>query len=168
MNLILFLENLLFTAAATAILVAIGWAWKGATPYTLPRPLPAWFKIWFLTIQIGGVALPLAAIGWSLWEGHLRTATVLVWYLVMLGVQVLSESLSLRKFRSVVFVMVPYLYIPYRIVQLWEGLNLLSPEIESTWIQKLLLFEIVLWISNYTLDLSQLPRLLHWKLEETK
>ena len=66
----------------------------------------------------------------------------------------------------VVWVMVPYLYLPYSIWQLYEGLTLLSPEPELIWVRNLLIIEVVLWTLNYALDLSQLPRLLRWEVQE--
>lgn len=159
-------ENFLFVVTATSFFVGVGWAWRKAKPYDLPQPLPAWFKIWFLTVQIGGGVLPLVALVWSIWQGYSDVVTVLAWYFIVLVLQVLSESLSLRRFRSVVFVMVPYLYLPYRIWQLYEGLTILNPVSELIWIRNLLLFEIVLWTANYALDLSQLPRLLRWEIED--
>jgi hypothetical protein len=114
-----------------------------------------------------GVLLPLLAmLVWGVWWGYSSVLTVLSWYFVMLGLQILSEILTLRQFHSVVWVMVPYLYLPYRIWQLYEGLTLLSPEPELIWIRNLLIIEIVLWTLNYALDLSQLPRLLRWEVQD--
>lgn len=158
----IFQENLVFLAIATSFFVVVGWAWRQTKPYDLPQPLPAWFKVWFLTVQVGGIVLPLAAM--LMWWSNTRVLTVLLSYFLMLGLQILSESLSLRWFHSVVFVMVPYLYIPYRIWQLYEGLILLSPDRELVWVRNLLSAEIILWTLNYALDLSQLPRLLHWEM----
>lgn len=157
-------EDLVFLAIATAFCAVVNWAWRSATPYELPQPLPGWFKIWFLTVQIGGVLLPLIASGWAVWRGYSSAIAVLASYLLLLGLQILTESVLLRRFHSVVFVMVPYLYLPYRIWQLYEGMMLNSAD-ELVWIRLLLLAEIVLWVVNYLLDLSQLPRLMHWKLE---
>jgi hypothetical protein len=154
-------EDLLFLAIATGFLVGVGWAWRSAKPYELPHPLPDWFKIWFLTVQIGGVLLPLIGLGWGVWHRYSHVIPVLVSYLIMLGLQILTESLSLRQYHSVVFVMVPYLYLPYRIWQLYEGIGLNAAE-TFLWFQMLLLAEIALWVLNYALDLSQLPRLMHW------
>lgn len=160
----LFYEDLLFLAIATAFLVMVGRAWRLVKPYDLPQPLPDWFKIWFLTVQIGGGLLPLIGLGWGIWHGYSNVVAVLVSYGVLLGLQILSESISLRQFRSIVFVMVPYLYLPYRIWQLYEGMQLTDAD-ELIWIRHLLLIEIVLWIANYALDLSQLPRLLGWDIK---
>ncbi len=166
-NLYLLLENLLFLVLATSFIVIVGWAWRHSKPFSLPEPLPEWFKVWFGTVQVVGVLLPLLAmLVWGVWWGYSSVLTVLSWYFVMLGLQILSEILTLRQFHSVVWVMVPYLYLPYRIWQLYEGLTLLSPEPELIWIRNLLIIEIVLWTLNYALDLSQLPRLLRWEVQE--
>lgn len=166
-NLYLLLENLLFLVLATSFIVIVGWAWRHSKPFSLPEPLPEWFKVWFGTVQVVGVLLPLLAmLVWGLWWGYSSVLTVLAWYFVMLGLQILSEILTLRQFHSVVWVMVPYLYLPYRIWQLYEGLTLISPEPELIWIRNLLIVEIVLWTLNYALDLSQLPRLLRWEVQE--
>jgi hypothetical protein len=162
----LLLENLLFFAIATSFLVVVGWAWRQSKPYSLPQPLPEWFKVWFLTVQVVGGLLPLLVmLLWGVWWGYSSVLTVLIPYFVMLGLQILSEIVTLRQFHSVVWVMVPYLYLPYRIWQLYEGLTLLSPASKLMWVQNLLLIEIVLWTLNYALDLSQLPRLLRWEVQ---
>lgn len=162
-------ENLLFFAIATSFFVIVGWAWRKVKPYNLPEPLPGWFRIWFGTVQVLGGLIPLIAMClWGFWWGYYSVLTVLIPYFVMLGLQVLSESLSLRRFHSVVFVMIPYLYLPYRIWQLYEGLSLLNPASELVWVRNLLLGEIVLWTLNYALDLAQLPRLLGWEIDYQK
>ncbi len=137
-NLYLLLENLLFLVLVTSFIVIVGWGWRHSKPFSLPEPLPEWFKVWFGTVQVVGVLLPLLAmLVWGVWWGYSSVLTVLSWYFVMLGLQILSEILTLRQFHSVVWVMVPYLYLPYRIWQLYEGLTLLSPEPELIWIRNL-------------------------------
>lgn len=159
-------ENLVFVAIATSFFVIVGWAWRHSKPFSLPQPLPAWFSIWFGTVQVVGGVLPLLAMFlWGVWWHYSNVLIVLVSYLVMLALQVVSESVSLKQFHSVVFVMVPYLYIPYRLWQLYEGLTLISHQPELILLQYLLLVNIVLWILNYALDLSQLPRLLKWEID---
>jgi hypothetical protein len=168
-NLYLFLENLIFLVVATAFFAIAGWAWRDTKPFSLPEPLPEWFKVWFGTMQVVGIVLPLLAmLLWGLWWGYSSVLTVLIWYFVMLGLQILSESLTLRQFQSVVFVMVPYLYLPYRIWQLYEGLTLVGSQPDLMWIRILLIVEIVLWTANYVLDVAQLPRLLRWEMRENR
>jgi hypothetical protein len=68
-----------------------------------------------------------------------------------------------QRFHSCVWVMIPCLYLPYRIWQLYQGLTLLNPLPELIWVQKLLILETILWIFNYGVHLSQLPKLLRWE-----
>lgn len=84
-------------------------------------------------------------------------------YFVLLGLQVLSEILTLKQLHSVVWVMVPYLYVPYRLWQLYEGFELTTGRPDLVWIQLILTAEIVVWGINYLLDLAQLPRLFRWQ-----
>jgi len=158
-------ENLLFLLVSTAFLGGVGWAWRSLKPYRLPEPLPGWFRIWFVSVQIGGGLVPLGVLVWGLGGANSRIGLVLIPYLVNLGLQVLAESLTLRQFHSVVWVMVPYLYIPFRLWQLYEGMTLFAPG-ELSWFQALLAAEIILWIVNYSLDLAQLPRLLGWPRQD--
>ncbi len=166
-NLYLFVENLVFFILATSFLILVGWAWRNSKPFSLPQPLPGWFKIWFGTVQVLGAIVPLVVmLVWGLWWRDSRILTVFVPYFVMLGLQILSEILTLRQFRTVVWVMVPYLYLPYRFWQLYEGWKFLSFETDLAWVRNLLLLEIVVWIGNYVLAVTQLPRLLRWEVKE--
>ncbi|AFZ23881.1 hypothetical protein Cylst_1603 [Cylindrospermum stagnale PCC 7417] len=165
-NLYLLLENLVFFALATSLIVVLGWAWRDAKPFSLPEPLPGWFKIWIGSVQALGMLLPLLVmLLWGLWWGYTPVLAVLGWYLVMLGLQILSEILALRQYHSVVWVMVPYVYLPYRFWQLYEGWTLLGSETNLLWVRNLLILELVVWIVNYALDVSQLPRLLRWEVK---
>jgi hypothetical protein len=166
-NLDLFLENLVFFLCATSCLVIVGWGWKDAKPYSIPEPLPQWFKIWFITVQILGVLLPLVIMIFSvvLWD-YTGLFTVLLSYFLMLGLQILSESIALKQFHHVVWVMIPYLYVPYRLWQIYEGLQLLDSATQVWWIPNLLILEICLWSGNYLINLSQLPRLWRWQITE--
>lgn len=161
-------ENFLFFVTATVFLVIVGWAWRDAKPYSLPHPLPSWFKIWFGTVQIAGGLLPIVALLWGWWKGYESVLIALIPYVIMLGLQILSETVTLRQFQSVVWVMVPYLYVPYRVWQLYEGLSVLNSVDELSWVHNLLLVNIILWIGNYCLDLSQLPFLLRWEVQEPR
>jgi hypothetical protein len=166
-NLYLILENLGFFIVATGFIAIVGWAWRKVKPFTIPEPLPAWFKIWFGTVQVIGVLVPLVVmLLWGVWWNHSTVLTVLASYFLMLGLQILSEIITLKQFQSVVWVMVPYLYLPYRLWQLYEGLTILNSDSELMWVRTLLIVEIVLWTGNYLLDLAQLPRLFRWEVKE--
>jgi len=157
----LLVENIVFFTIATGFLIAAGWAWRSVKPFQLPQPLPHWFRYWFGSVQLLGTVPPLGALGWMLWQGDREGATVLGAYFIVLALQGVTESLALRRFHSVAWVMVPYLYVPYRLWQLYEGMQLTAGH-QGAWIQLLLVGEICVWGINYLLDLAQLPFLFRW------
>lgn len=163
----IFLENFIFLVLSTSFFVFVGWTWRDLKPMSLPEPLPGWFKIWFGTVQVLGGLLPLVVmLLWGVVWGHERVLTVLLSYYLMLGLQILFESLTLRRYQSVVWVMVPYLYLPYRIWQLYQGLIFLGSEAELMWVRYFLILQIIVWTVNYALDVSQLPRLFRWAVQD--
>jgi hypothetical protein len=165
-NLSLLLENLCFFLIATTFILIVSRGWKNAKPYTLP--FPSWYKWWFLPVQLLGGLLPLLVmLLWGLWWKYQSVLVVLGWYFIILGLQVLTEILTLRKLQNVVWVMVPYIYLPYRFWQLYEGFTLLSSEPDLVWVRYLLIFEVLLWLVNYLIDVSQLPRLLRWEVSSS-
>lgn len=159
-------ENLIFLVLVTSFLLWVGWVWRESKPFSLPQPLPSWFKAWLLIVLTVGVLLPLIAwVWWGFGLGKTGVVVALAPYFLMLGFQILSESLTINRFHSCVWVMIPCLYLPYRIWQLHSGLTLLSSESELMWVRYLLRLEIGLWIFNYGVHLSQLPRLLRWDVQ---
>lgn len=158
----LVIENGVFLAIANLFLLITAWAWRTAKPYHLPDPLPGWFRYWFLTIQIFGTIPPAIALGWGILHNNGGVIAIFAAYFILLGIQILTEILTLRPFQSVVWIMVPYLYVGYRLWQLYEGIHLLDRE-DLAWIRLILLGEIALWSGNYLLDLAQLPRLFRWE-----
>lgn len=156
-------ENLIFFSLATAFIAIMGWNWRNLKPFSLPEALPNWFKYWFGTIQFIGIVLPvIALIIWGFWQGYNDVIIVLTSYLIMLVLQIASEILTLKKFHSVVWVTVPYLYLPYRFWQLYEGLNFIPSTENLILVRYLLILNLIVWIANYILDLAQLPRLFRW------
>ncbi|MEM1366618.1 MAG: hypothetical protein AAGG02_01110 [Cyanobacteria bacterium P01_H01_bin.15] len=156
-------ENSLFLGIATGYLAITAWGWREVNAYELPRPLPGWFKYWFGSVQILGILPPLGALMWGIWQGESLVWQIFASYFLMLGFQILSEFVTLRKLSSVVWVMVPYLYLPYRFWQLGEGLSLIGEQADLAWVALVLILELVVWMINFLLDLAQLPRLLQWK-----
>lgn len=164
-NLYLFLENLCFFLIATTFTLIVSQGWKNAKPYTLPLPFPSWYKWWLLPVQILGGLLPLPVmLLWGLWWQHQNVVLVIGWYYIILVLQILTEIWTLRKLQNVVWVMVPYIYLPYRLWQLYEGFTLLSSEPNVLWVRYFLIFELLLWLGNYVIDVSQLPRLFRWEV----
>lgn len=165
----IFIENSLFVIISTSFLVFVGWVWRRGKPFSIPQPLPTWFKAWLSVVLVVGVVFPvLAIVLWGVWLNHESVLLALIPYLVMLALQILFEIVISKRFQSCVWVMIPCLYLPYRAWQLYSGLMLLSLESGTIWVQRLLLVEIVLWIFNYGVHLSQIPRLLRWELQPEK
>lgn len=158
--------ELLFVAIATSFFFYIGWLWRSTKPFTIPQPLPSWFRGWLMIVLIGGIALPIVAlVYWGVWLGDRAILTVIASYLAMLGAQILSESVTLNRFHSCIWVTIPCVYLPYRIWQLHQGLFIT----ENPQVQLFFWLEIALWVFNYGVHLSQLPRLLGWPhLEENQ
>ena len=164
----MFLENLLFFAISTVFLLITARYWRNAKPYSLPKSIPSWFKVWFVTVQIFGVFVPLIAlIWWGLWLNNNTVFAILISYFLMLGLQILAEFLSLRRFESVVWVMIPYLYVPYRVWQLYQGLTILEATPELMILRIILWINVAIWSINYCLNLIQLPLLFRWETEES-
>lgn len=84
----------------------------------------------------------------------------------MLGLQIVSE-IVVKNYQSPIWVTVPCLYLPYRFLQLYQGIELVSVESNLIWVKYILILELVLWIFNYGVHLSQLPRLLRWPSVES-
>ena len=158
----LLIENGCFVAIATLFLGVTGWTWRNSKPYSLPDPLPSWFQYWFGSVQFLGTVPLIIALVVAIREQQTDVIWIISAYFVLLAAQVLSEFLTLRQFQSVVWVMVPYLYVPYRLWQLYEGTTLTQLPNSLGWIDVVLLAEIFVWGGNYLLDLAQLPRLLRW------
>ncbi len=156
----LVLENLIFFLVATLFFGMVGWRWRNGRPFSIPQPLPQWFSVWLYIVLAVGVILPILAL--ILNGGDVNVQRTFIPYFVMLALQIVSESISVRRFQSCVFIMIPCVYLPDRIWQLYTGWTLLTHAESSIWVERLVLIEIALWIFNYGVHLSQIPRLLRW------
>jgi hypothetical protein len=163
----IFSEDLLFLVFSTLFLLLIGWWWRKARPFMISQ-IPVWFNAWLSLVIIIGFLLPLGVtFWWGIWQQNMTILNIFLSYYLIVGLQILFESIVLRKFQSCIWVTIPCLYLPYRIWQLYRGWVLLSANSELFWLQNLLLLEIILWIFNYGVHLSQIPRLMQWEEVET-
>ncbi len=98
----------------------MGWVWRESKPFTLPQPLPTWFKAWLSIVLVLGVVLPLISLVlWGFWWGETRVVVALAKrcalaqiaaYFFMLAFQILSESVN--KSLSLVRLGDDSLYVP--------------------------------------------------------
>lgn len=157
------IENLLFLTFATLFFAIAGYAWRDSKPFEIPKPLPSWFQGWLSVVLAVGIALPFVAmLLWGVWWRHQVVIIVFASYFIMLGLQIVSEIVVQKQYQSPIWVTVPCVYLPYRFWQLYRGVELVSVESNLIWVKYILILELGLWIFNYGVHLSQLPRLLRW------
>ncbi len=156
------LQELVFFVLACACL---GWA-QARLPVPLaafpgPRPVGPVFRVWLLIIWGVGLLLPLAALLVDgLLGGHATTRVALLPYFLMFFAQVASELVCWKKMRSPIWVLVPCLYLPWRLWQSVRGLEIADDGPVLTLITLYALA--VLWIINIGVHYTNIPRTLRW------
>lgn len=157
------LENLLFFLITTIILSLMAYYWRTAKPFSIPQT-PNWFRPWFILVQVLGVLFPLIAlILWGIWWRNTIVLSIFASYFLILGLQILTETIMLRQFQTVAWVAIPYFYVPYRVWQLYQGLITIGDDSELMLVRLLLEINIGIWMINYCLNLLQLPLLFRWE-----
>ena len=156
------LQNVVF------FLIASLYVWIGArraagtAPFPGPRPPPTWFKIWLVVIWLVGLVLPLVTLVIEgMLNGNRPVAVGLAAYLVMFVAQVATEIFVWKRWRSPIWVIVPCLYLTWRLWQCAWGMSL--PGVDgsalavTTWIA---LF--ALWVINIGVHFTNIPLTLRW------
>jgi hypothetical protein len=129
----------------------------GTASFPGPRPPEAWFKAWVV-----GLLLPLAAL---LYDGVIRgvgaAAIGLGFYLVMVVAQIATEIFVWKRWKSPIWVIVPCLYLSWRMWQVVWGLHLVQGQDSPlTHITFYALF--VLWVINIGVHFTNIPMTLRW------
>lgn len=149
-------------------LIASLYVWIGArrtvgtAAFPGPRPPPTWFKIWLVVIWLVGLVLPIVTL---VIEGFLRgNASVTIGlgaYLVMFVAQVATEIFVWKRWRSPIWVIVPCLYLAWRLWQCAWGMGL--PEADSTMLAHVTWISLfVLWVINVGVHFTNIPLTLRW------
>ena len=154
-------ENAMFLLFTLPCLV---WGWRrydaqAAFPGPV-TPWPAWFKVWFRVIWLVGIALPLGVSIYYVIRGEAAVAAVALGAYFFLFVIQIATELTCIRFRSPVWVAVPCLYLPWRLVQLERGLSGLEPEDGLMRVTLWLL--IALWTVNIWVHFSGIPNQMRW------
>lgn len=154
------LANLGFFAVACTVLAWAQWRTNPGPPFPGPRPTGAAFKAWLMVIWLVGFMLPLAALLIDgVLGGHRPVRIALGFYLLMFFVQVATEIFIWKRFRSPVWVVVPCLYLPWRLFQCWMGLQAVDgPPVSVGTLWALM----ALWIVNIGVHFSNIPNTMRW------
>jgi hypothetical protein len=156
------LQNLAFIAIAS-LYVAIGARRTANTAlFPGPRPVERWFKIWLVVIWVIGLALPIVALLVDgLIRGNRASAIGLGSYLIMVFAQVGTEVFVWKRWRNPIWVIVPCLYLPWRVWQCVWGLMLLAGTQAPLSIATLVAL-LVLWVINIGVHFTNVPLTLRW------
>jgi hypothetical protein len=123
-------------------------------------PWPAWFRIWFKVIWLVGGVLPLAALLIVGFGGDWALAgLVLGPYFVMFAVQIATELWAIR-IGSPIWIAVPCLYLPWRLVQLERAL--VTNDGTSLLLEATVWALIVLWVINIWVHYTGIPNQMRW------
>lgn len=156
-------QNLGFLGSVAIVLLWAKQRLGRAAPFPGPRPVGPAFKTWLIVIWLIGLALPLAAL---IYDGFLqsegRALLAITPYLVMFIGQVVVEIVCWKRLNSPIWVLVPTLFLPWRLFQIYQGLSLIGgPEtFPLTYWTLIALF--ILWTINIGVHFSNIPRHMRW------
>jgi hypothetical protein len=155
-------ENLAFFLLACACLLWARWRTLPGPVFPGPRPVGPGFRAWLLVIWLVGLALPLAALGFDgLVRGRSVVLLALLPYFAMFFAQVGSEIYVWKRWRSPIWVIIPCLYLPWRVYQQAVGLELTQgADVPLT--RFTLAALLVLWIINVGVHYTNIVNTLRW------
>lgn len=154
------LLNCAFLAVAAAILLWARLRTRPGPAFPGPRPVGPVFKAWLVVIWLVGMLLPLAALAIDgVAGGQGGTRIVLGWYVATFVAQVAFEIFVWKRWRSPVWVIVPCLFLPWRLFQVALGLMLLDGPLLT---QVTLWALLALWVINVGVHYSNIPNTLRW------
>ena len=113
------LANLGFFVCACGILLWAQWRTQPGPVFPGPQPVGPIFKVWLVVIWLVGMILPLIAVV-AEWSQPVQLA--LLPYFATFILQIATELFVWKRWRSPVWVLVPCLYLPWRLFQSGWGL----------------------------------------------
>jgi len=150
--------NLGFVLCATGVLLWARWRTRPGPVFPGPPPVGPIFKVWLVVIWAVGLMLPIVALA-AEWSAAARLA--LLPYLGGFALQVATEIFVWKRWRSPIWVLVPCLYLPWRLFQVWLGLGIVadaSLPLTHLTLQALA----VLWIVNIGVHYTNICNALRW------
>lgn len=160
------LANLAFLLLAAACLGWARWRTRAGPEFPGPCPVGPVFKGWLLVIWGVGLLLPLAAL---VYDGAIRgqpaAALALLPYLLLFVAQVMFEMLAWKGWRSPVWVIVPCLFLPWRLFQIWTGFAIVAgADVPMTLVT--LYGLMLLWIINIGVHFTNIPNTMRWDFHD--
>lgn len=150
-----------FTLASLYIFIGAKRA-VGTAVFPGPRPPEPWFKLWLIVIWIVGLVLPIVTLVMvGLWQGKGAVTLGIGAYLIGVFAQIASEVFVWKRWKSPIWVIVPCLYLTWRVWQCVWGLQLLAgqgPVLAEVTYWALL----VLWVINIGVHFTNIPMTLRW------
>jgi hypothetical protein len=159
------IQNLGFLAVVAMVLLWAQARIRHAQPWPGPRPVGAVFRRWLVIIWLAGFALPVASL---VVDGVIGGAAI-VWlailpYLLMFMVQIAVELFVWKRWRSVVWVLVPCLFLPWRCFQVHIALLTVWPLPGLVLTKVTLVVLLVLWLINIGVHYSGIALNLRWDM----
>lgn len=160
----LLIETLLFLVVATTVLTVGVLRYPNPRPFPGPvTPWPRWFQIWFKVIWLVGFAIPIVVlVGWGVIGGETIVLLALGPYFVTFIIQIVSEQVVWKKYKSPMWVAVPCLYLPWRVWQSVRGLETIEPRPDLVFVEYSLWALLILWIINIGVHYTGIPNSMRW------
>jgi hypothetical protein len=155
-------HNLAFLVVASLIVWITARRSAGTARFPGPRPVGQVFKAWLVVIWVVGFLLPLATlVRDGVLGGRAALVTALGAYFLLFFAQIATEIACWKAGRTPAWVVVPCLYLPWRLWQVAWGAGVTAtdatPLTQATWIA---LF--VLWVINVGVHYTGIPLTLRW------
>jgi hypothetical protein len=129
-------QNIAFFAIASLYVWIGARRAAGTALFPGPRPPPDWFKVWLVVIWLVGLVLPIVA-------------------------QVATELFVWKRWRSPIWVIVPCLYLAWRLWQIWWAWSL--PGVAGSDLASFTCAALfVLWVINIGVHFTNIPLTLRW------
>jgi hypothetical protein len=140
--------TLLFVICATLLLLQINWLMLGDTlPIKKAMDYSTsetnFLKLWIKIAVVIGVLLP--GVAFFVWHRYPEPRKIMEFYLVVLIVQIVTESILSRVLFPSLVVITGTIYTVFRICQLWQGQQLVmaAAQINN---HNLIIFSSLLWL----------------------
>lgn len=145
-----------FIVSATLLVLLSGWLIRAnllpiQTEINYSEAERSFVQIWLQVAIAIGLLLP--GVAFLVWIRHAGARTVFGFYLLVLGIQIITEQIFSRVFSSSLLVIVGTIYTTFRVWQLWQGqqflrVNAQSGNVRFSVAQGLLWLMLLFWSAN--------------------